>query len=124
MAQNWKIDPRTGDYVLEGGKPVQSNSLQEPAYFRLKTKRTQWLYAQSVDFGSDFYLLTKRQTNRDASRIETIAANALQPIADDGRASSIEIETVLVNRNAVGLQVTIEKADGQLEELILPSLGV
>lgn len=124
MGQNWKINPNTGDYVLDGGKPVQSDSLQEPAYFRLKTKRTQWLYAQNNQFGADFYLLNKRQTTRDATRIETIAANALQPIADDGRASSIEIETKVVNRHSIGLQVTLEKADGQLEELILPSLGV
>lgn len=124
MAQNWNLDPKTGDYVLIGGSPEQTNSLQIPAYIRLKTPRTRWLYAPDERYGSDFYTLQKRQTTRDSSLVETVAANALQPIVDDGRAQTIEVETTVLARNAIGLQTEILTADGSIEELTLPSLGV
>lgn len=124
MAQNWEIDPKTGDYVMEGGAPKQTDSLRIPAYVRLKTPRTQWLYAPDERYGSDFYTIKKRQTTRDASQIETVAANALQPIADDGRARSIEVEATQVARHGVGLETKIVEASGRLDNLSLPSLGV
>lgn len=122
--QNWEVDPKTGDYVLEGGSPKQTDSLTVPAYFRLKTPRLGWMYAANDKFGSDFHTIKKRQTSRDSSQIETLAANALQPMADDGRAASINIETKVITRNAIGLETQIIKANGKIEELILPSLGV
>jgi phage gp46-like protein len=124
MAQNWDIDPKTGDYVMEGGAPKQTDSLKIAAYVRLKTPRTQWLYAPNTRYGSDFYLLQKRQTTRDASQVEAVAANALQPIADDGRARSIEVEAVVATRHGVGLETRIEEANGRIDNLLLPSLGV
>ena len=122
--QNWKIDPKTGDYIMQGGAPAETDSLEIPAYIRLKVGRGQWLYAPDDKYGSDFYALQKRQTVRDASQLETIAANALQPIADDGRASQIDINARVLTRNGVGLEAEIVKANGQLDRLTLPSLGV
>lgn len=122
--QNWEIDPKTGDYIMQGGSPKQTDSLRIPAYFRLKTQRTRWLYAPDDKFGSDFYAVTKRQSTRDSSQIETIAATALQPLADDGRAAEITVETQVVARQGVGLKVEIVEANGRFDELILPPLGV
>lgn len=124
MAQNWDLDPKNGDYIMEDGAPKQTDSLRIPAYVRLKTPRTRWLYAPDDRFGSDFYLLQKRQTTRDASQVETVAVNALQPIADDGRARSIEVDAVQVARHGVGLETKIVEASGRLDNLLLPSLGV
>lgn len=124
MPQSWLIDPKTGDYVLQGGAPKETDSLEVPAYFRLKIPRKGWMYAPDDKFGSDFHTIKKRQTTKDATQIETIAGNALQPIADDGRARSIEVNAIITSRQAVGLQAKIVKANGQLEQLVLPSLGV
>jgi phage gp46-like protein len=122
--QNWEINPATGDYIMEGGSPKETDSLRIPAYFRLKIPRTKWLYARDNQLGSDFNTLKKRQTTKDASQIETIGATALQPMADDGRAQSIEVEATATSRQGVQLEARIVKADGQIEELVLPSLGV
>lgn len=122
MAQNWLVDPKSGDYIVSGGKPVETDSLVMPAYFRLKTQRNKWLYAPDDKYGSTFYTLKKR-TSQDASAIERIAENAIQPILDDGRASQAEIETVLSARNEVGLSTTLTQRSGNLDTLILPKLG-
>lgn len=122
MAQNWLIDPASGDYVLENGKPVETDSLEIPAYFRLKTKRGLWLYAPDDKYGSTFYTLKKR-TSQDASAIERIAENAIQPILDDGRAREATIQTVLSSRQEVGLSTTLQQDNGNLDTLILPKLG-
>lgn len=121
--QNWDLDPKTGDYVMEGGAPKETDSLNIPAYIRLKTPRLGWLYAPDTKYGSDFQTIKKRQSVRDASHVETVAANALQPILDDGRAESILVNTEVVTRNAVGLKTEIERADGKLDTLKLDPLG-
>lgn len=124
MPQNWEIDPATGDYLQEGGAPVETDSLRIPAYIRLKTSRTKWLYSPDTSYGSDFYTFKKRQSTRDASALEAVAERALQPIVDDGRAATIEISTLDTARHGVSLQATITEASGRLDQLLLPSLGV
>ncbi len=122
--QSWDLDPASGDYVMDGGKPLETTSLRIPAYIRLKTSRTRWLYAPDERYGSDFYSLKKRQTTRDASQVETIAANALQPIVDDGRASEITVNANVVARHGVGMEALILRNSGIQDILVLPSLGV
>lgn len=124
MAQTWLIDPSTGDYQLEGGRPVETDSLSVAAYIRLKTPRTKWLYAPDTKFGSDFHLLTKRNSTNDTSVIETLAADALQPIADDGRAVEITIDTTQVARHGLALDVELVKKNDKIDNLILTGLGV
>lgn len=122
MAKSWEIDPKTGDYIMEGGSPKETDSLRIPAYIRLKTRRQQWLYAPDTQYGSDFHLVRKRRTTEDASAIESIAARALQPILDDGRADSITVDTTATSRHGVGLQASIVEADGTVENLDLPQV--
>ena len=122
--QGWLINPLTGDYVLNGGAPTQTNSLQLPAYYRLKIKRKKWMYAPSDDYGSDYYTVVKRPASNSNSLLETIGANALQPIVDDGRASSIEVQVVENVRHGSGLQVTITDSSGQVEVQTFKGVGV
>lgn len=122
MAQSWNLDPKTGDYVMSGGAPEQTDSLTIPAYIRMKTKRTQWLYAPNSDYGADFYLVKKRRTNENASSIENIAGRALQPLIDDGRSSNISITTTDVARHGLQLETQITDARGQVETLVLPQI--
>lgn len=123
MAQYWEIDEKTGDYKMLNGAPIETNSLRIPAYNRLKIRRNNWLYNPGVDYGSDFYQVKKRQTNRDTTLIENIAARGLQPLLNDGRAKRIDIDFDAVSRNAVGLKITIVSASGEIQELQLNPLG-
>jgi phage gp46-like protein len=124
MAQNWDIDPATGDYLQTGGAPIETDSLRVPAYYRLKIKAGKWMYAPNDAYGSTFNEIKKRQTGRDSSRVENAAAVALQPILDDGRAVSITIESLSANRNTVSLRAYIERQRGVVDQLEIPSLGV
>lgn len=124
MAQTWLIDPKSGDYQLSGGRPVQTDSLEVAAYIRLKTPRTKWLYAPDTKYGSDFYLVKKRNTTNDSSALETVAATALQPIADDGRAVEITINTTQVARHGLALDVQLVRNNDKIDNLVLTGLGV
>jgi phage gp46-like protein len=122
MAKSWLIDPKTGDYVMNNGSPVETDSLTVPAYFRLKTRRLQWLYAPSSTFGSDFHLVKKRRTTEDASFLESIAAQALQPILDDSRADSITVTTTSTARHGIGMQASIVSDGGKEDVIDLPQV--
>lgn len=124
MAQNWNLNPATGDYVMNGGAPEQTDSLKIPAYVRLKVTVGQWLYAPDSNYGSRFKQIKKRPTGRDTAKVENAAAVALQPILDDGRALSITVETTSSNRSSVGLSTVIERQRGVFDQLEIPSLGV
>lgn len=122
--QSWKVDPHSGDYVLEGGAPVETNSLQMPAYFRLKIKRKTWLYAPDDKYGSDFYTILKRPATNAGQRLENIATAALKPLTEDGRANRIDVETDTLTRNGAGMKTTIVDASGQSETVTFTGLGV
>lgn len=122
--KNWNLDPKTGDYVMENGAPEQTGSLKIPAYIRLKTRRNQWLYAPNNDYGSDYYLLRKKQANLDASTIEAIGERALQPLVDDGRANEITIQTTGTTRTGIEMKTQIIDAAGEPEDITFSRLGV
>lgn len=122
--QNWKINPATGDYVIENGKPVETNSLTIPAYIRLKVKRKGWLYAPDDNYGSDLHTLTRKQTNRTPSSIENLAARALAPIVNEKRAKSITIDFAASARHGVGLETKLVNSSGQIEQLNFNAIEV
>lgn len=122
--KNWHLDPNTGDYVMENGSPKQTESLQVPAYVRLKVRRNQWLYAPDNDYGSDYYLLKRKQGNLDASTVEAVGARALQPLISDGRANQITVDTLDTARGGIQMKTQIIDAAGEPEEIIFSRLGV
>lgn len=122
--QNWDLNESTGDYLMSGGSPVQTDSLRVPAYMRLKIRRNGWMYAPDAKYGSDFWTMKKRQTNRDTSTIENAAARALQPIVNDGRASRIDVDNDALSRNGVGVKCKIYTTNGRQENLNLQGIGV
>lgn len=124
MAQNWLLDPTTRDYVLANGSPVETDSLLVPAYHRLRIQQGTWMYQPDANYGSRFSRLKKRVTGGDASEVENIALLALQPMMDDGRASSVTVEAVVSTRNAVGLKTAIYKSRGTFEQFEIQSLGI
>lgn len=119
MGQNWEIDPVIKDYVMEGGSPKQTDSLKIPAYIRLKTQRSRWLYAPNRDYGSDFHTIQKNLTTSDATLLENTAVRSVRQLVDDGRASGIDIETTQVVRHGVALKLSITDAQNQGSEILL-----
>lgn len=121
---SWQIDPKTGDYLMTNGAPIDDPSLIYPAYYRLKSDRTQWLYAPDDNWGSDFYTKKKRFTANDVNAFTDIADKALQPMIDDGRAKSTDTVFLQpVGRNDIELSTTIVDAKGVPQELNLPMVG-
>lgn len=123
MAQNWQINPVTGDYVMKGGAPEQTDSLAIPAYFRWKIPQGSWLYAPDPGYGSTFRSIQKKPVGGDMTPIEQAGSAALQPILDDGRAMSIVVEgTNSINRNAASVAARIERSRGIFDNLELPAI--
>ncbi len=127
MAQQWDRDPTTGDYVLTSdGTPQQTDSLVVPAYHRLKTHRTRWMYAPDPDYGSDFYLVQKRNSSVNGGLLESIAEKALQPMIDDGRAASADATnttTAADNRSSSSLEIDIVDRQNQQQTFNFTPLG-
>lgn len=124
MNTGWDIDPDHGDYLQENGRPVNTNSLRLPSYYRLKIRRKTWQYAPDDKYGCDFFKVAKRSTTQNNTKLEVIGARALQPIVDSGRASNVQLTTTLTARNGVSLDATITDAQGIVETVSFTSLGV
>lgn len=122
MSQSWNINPATRDYVMVGGAPQETDSLQVPAYFRLKAKRTKWLYAPDNKWGSDFYKIKKR-TNTSNLQLENVALAALEPLIDDGRSIQNTAQVIKQGINSAGMQISIEDVSGQIDVQTFPGLG-
>ena len=121
---SWKIDPKTGDPLIVNGSPVEDDSLIYPAYYRLKVRRTQWLYAPDTHYGADFYTVKKRFNPNDVNGLTNMAEVALQPMIDDGRASDVTATYLApAGLNDTQLSVVITDAQGQPQTLNLPAVG-
>lgn len=132
--QTWDLNPATGDYIMVNGAPQQTNHLTVPAYIRLKAPRqglqkkngepSGWLYAPDTKWGSAFFAkVGTRVSSRAITELEQVAAVALQPMLDDGRASSITEQVLVTARGAFGFQANIVEVNDQ-SQVIIPSLGI
>jgi phage gp46-like protein len=82
------------------------------------------MYAPDDQYGSDFYTQKKRFTSNDVNPYANMADQALQPMVDDGRASSVSTTFLApVGRNDVELAATIVDAQGEPQTLNLPMVG-
>lgn len=125
MNESWQIDPGTRDFVQVNGSPVATDSLTNPAFYRLRIPRGGWMYAPDDQYGSDFGTVRKRFNGADIAGLVNIAQQALQPIIDDGRATSVTIipaTTQTGDRSMASFQTDIVDNQGNLETLILPPL--
>lgn len=113
MAQDWDVDPSSGDYIMINGAPSETNSLLPPAYRRLKSKRKQWLYAPDKTWGSNFYLVKKRGTAISSGLLDTTAVDALLPMITDGRAKTVDSQSnAVTDRHAAEMTITIYDQQG------------
>lgn len=119
----WQIDPSTGDYVVLSGSPVEDTTILTSAYIRLKTRRTQWLYAPDTNYGSDFYKSHARILQ--TATLENYATKALNPLVTTNRAQSVSVATTAAQRGAIQLSAQIIDSSGQPQVLNFnPGVGV
>lgn len=116
-----KLDPKTGDYVVENGKPVTDDTLLTSAYIRTKTQRGNWMYAPDQNYGSEFFKSHARI--RDVVVLEEIQRKALEPMVKDGRAKSVTVRATDVARGAAGLTSVIVDDRGKPEIFSFNPIG-
>lgn len=119
---SWLINPRTGDYDIANGDPQRDESLQFPAYLRLRCQRGSWLYAPDDQFGSTYSTVRKRTKNAPKLLID-VSENALQPLIDDLRAEAIQVESTGSGRNSESLEITIQENDGEVSSFVFETVG-
>jgi len=120
---SWLINPQTGDYVIEDGSPVRDESLQFPAYARIKTEKEKWMYAPSRDYGNSLVGLGKRQTTTPGLARKLIE-KALAPILNDGRASEIEVDVSEVTRYGISTIINIIDENNQDQTIELRQVNI
>ena len=91
MSQS-QIDPVAKDYVVSNGSPIQSDSIDEPAYYALAIPRDQWQNADDATQGSDLNKFVNSKNTNDTAQL--FAARANKAITDQlittGKALSVE----------------------------------
>lgn len=118
-------DETTGDYVIDAdGRPVLDSTLAPPTRTRILAHRGRWLHAPNSEWGSDFYRYKRKKSVdfRDGLG-ESIVSKALAPIAADGRADNIEVETQFTKRGGVAYAVTLLDRQKQDEYTITTPVG-
>lgn len=98
------IDPQTGAYT--GQLTSASTALVNAAYFRLQTPLGS--YWADTTLGSKLYLLKRsKDTANKTVLAEQYATQALQPLLDDGRATSVSATATRVRTGWMALHITI-----------------
>lgn len=128
MGEQWQRDPKTLDYVIESGAPAKTDpgDLKIPAFIRLRCPREKWMYAPNRQYGSRLREVKKNNMTSPHSvqLTETLAAQALSPMVDDGRATEVQATVVEQGRaQGIGFVVVIISKNGQPQQIELPSVG-
>jgi phage gp46-like protein len=97
MTYSWSIDPATRDYRSAQGEPVPDTSLNVPIYVRLRTPRGGWMYAPDAKYGSTLDRVAK-QNNQTPTLIANVMRDALKPLLESKRATTIVVSNVSSRR--------------------------
>jgi hypothetical protein len=115
MGQNWKFDPVKRDYVLEQGRPVATDRIEETVYFVLMIPRGQWIYGLPGQ-GSELFKFVGAK--RVASTDQLFAARAIQAIESQviaqGRARQVETRNLESTRTGTSNQITVVPLESEL----------
>lgn len=108
------LDPTTGDYA-----GTQTQTLANPVYLRLMVPLGS--YWANPTLGSKLHLL---QREKDVSRVRVLAKQyaeeALAPLVDDGRATSITVAAAQGNPGWLNLLIEVVTAANQKQTFKLP----
>ncbi|WOA52493.1 phage GP46 family protein [Dickeya solani] len=101
------LNPTTGDYT-----GTATATLANAVYIRLMTPLGSWWAVPGL--GSKLHLLARE---KDVGRVYTLArqyaAEALQPLVDDGRATSIDVATEASDNGWLNLIVDVTAPAGR-----------
>ncbi|EBX3154249.1 hypothetical protein GZD19_004578 [Salmonella enterica subsp. enterica] len=102
-----QLSPETGDYT-----GIRTSGLENAAYLRLRTPLGSWWAAPSL--GSRLHELERE---KDRQRVYVLARQyaqqALLPLVDDGRATSISVTSTRIKSGWLYLHVEIMTASGE-----------
>ena len=118
------IDAETRDYETDDqGRPVIDKGLKTPAFVRLRTPRTRWMYAPNDRYGSDYYTVRKNLTTSDGSNLVNIGEQALAPLVEDQRAAQVDGSVVERTRHGALVKFALVDATGEAEETLIVPVG-
>jgi phage gp46-like protein len=80
------------------------------------------MYAPDTNYGSTFNNVRKRTSN-SRTLLRQVAEKALQPLIDDRRAVTIDVENTDNARHAEALDVTITEREGSVTSFSFNPLG-
>lgn len=126
MAEQWDRDPKTLDYVVSNGAPVNTpaGDLLVPAFIRLRCPKGRWMYDTTLGSRLGEVKKNTMTSPHSVQLTETLAAQALQPLIDDGRATEVTTTVVEQGRpQGIGFVAVITGKNGQPQVLQLPSVG-
>ena len=104
-----RINPETSDYEMDArGFPVATNELTQAAYIRLRAHLGEWLYDPLL--GSTIFRPIDKAVGQGQEEIVRRAERALQPLIDDGRASSVAVKLLERTRYNQALDISIVDA--------------
>lgn len=98
------IDSITQDYVQLNGQIANGNSLECRIYQLLRTPVTQWLYAPTATYGSQFNSLKNSRQRLNKTQVAQFIINALEPLTASG---DLIITSILIPVLTIGT-VTVE----------------
>lgn len=108
------INPKTGDYELANGSPQRdpAGGLANAVYLRLMTPLGS--YWADAELGSRLHEL---QREKDVGRVAVLARQyaeqALAPILQDGRATSIDVSAERPGNGRLHLLIEVTAAGGE-----------
>jgi phage gp46-like protein len=104
-----QINPRTRDWEMDAdGFLVSTNSLAQAGYIRLTAHFGEWMHDTTL--GSTLFDLNAKAETTGESEVVRRAERALQPLIDDGRASSVTVKLLESTRYGRAIDVTIVDA--------------
>lgn len=104
--KDFKIDPYTQDYEIQGGRFALTEEIGNNIYLSLMVGKGSWPFAPS--FGSRLHLLTREKALERMERIaKEYCEEALKWIIDQGRAEKIDVTTEL-DKDGMGMKCLIE----------------
>jgi len=103
------IDPVSRDYQVASLNQPIVMSLEDAARLRLETRRGS--YWRDPTLGSRFYLIQKA-VPQALTLANQYAIEALQPLQDDGRVTSITASSGWVNESEIQVLITMTLPDG------------
>jgi phage gp46-like protein len=117
LSQNLEFDPVKKDYVFIKGSPIDTDRIEEVAYYALTIPQNNWTYSTP---GQGSLLFTLENVKRDASVEQKFASYAHDAInrqlISTGKAKSVAVKNTLSSQTQTQNNISIVPAKVQLSD--------